>query len=161
MVRGLSYSPACGIFLDHGSNPLSPAMAGGFLSPLQEVQHKLILGLLRHVFSRPFSHTSSFPQPSSRRLFLPHTYTPGSTQPQDNSFIPLSLRNLPISPWAAFITSPDCLPLLHPRKKLFPSPSSGPSCSFHTPLFFLPDLAVFLHYCPLKAKCMLILLPPP
>ena len=32
MVHGLSCSAACGTFLDQGSNPWSPALAGGFLT---------------------------------------------------------------------------------------------------------------------------------
>ena len=32
MAHGLSCSAACGIFPDQGSNPVSPALAGGFLT---------------------------------------------------------------------------------------------------------------------------------
>ena len=32
VAHGLSCSVACGIFLDQGSNPVSPALAGGFLT---------------------------------------------------------------------------------------------------------------------------------
>ena len=32
MVHGLSCSAACGIFPDQGSNPVSPALVGGFLT---------------------------------------------------------------------------------------------------------------------------------
>ena len=32
VVHGLSYSEACGIFPDQGSNPLFPALAGRFFT---------------------------------------------------------------------------------------------------------------------------------
>ena len=32
VVHGLSCSTACGIFLDQGSNPMSPVLAGGFFT---------------------------------------------------------------------------------------------------------------------------------
>ena len=123
-------------------------------STTREGQHDLILTGSPGMPSPPLSlhipaHSPS--KPSSRLLPPPHLSKKPSHPPA-----PAPLLG------SALITAlTTCHSPIPGRSSCSSLRAPGLSCSLHTPLFFLCDLAVFLYYCPSRAKCMLILLPPP